>query len=62
MYKIWFRYIKGGKVVSEGQSYNSYERKCDATRVAKKQFTDLSEETTCEWVVAREYPWEDKEV
>lgn len=60
MYKIWFRYIKDGKVISDGQSYKSYGRKSDATRVAKQEFHDLGNGITCEWVVAREYPWNDR--
>lgn len=61
LWRIWFRYIKDGKVISDGQSYNGYERKCDATRIAKKKFHDIGNGITCEWVVAREYPWEKQE-
>lgn len=55
-WKIWYRYYEDGKLVDAGEYIKCYQRKNDATRVARKVYGDSEK---YEFIVSMAYPWKE---
>ena len=57
-WRIWTKtYNSEGKLISGGVSAQTYTRKGNAERTARRMYDSPNRSITTQWIVAKENPW-----